>query len=88
MGKCFGCKYKGGLNHVCDECLDGEMFEKKVITNADKIRSMTDEELAELMDKATDYFNCDECEFRHLDDCGTSLLCQRHILKWLKSEIK
>lgn len=61
---------------------------KGIKTNADRIRSMSDEELAELMDKATDYFNCDECEFRHLDDCGTSLLCQRHILKWLQEEIK
>ena len=60
----------------------------KCMTNADRIRDMTDEELAMLMDTATDYFNCDECEFRHLDDCGTNLLCQRHILKWLREEIK
>lgn len=57
------------------------------MTNADRIRSMTDEELAKLMDESTEYFNCDECEFRRLDDCGTSLLCQRHILKWLKQEV-
>lgn len=88
MSKCFKCKHKGELSHVCDECIDGEMYEKTVITNGDRIRSMTDEELAKLMDEATDYFNCDECEFRHSDDCGTSLLFQRHILKWLKSEIK
>lgn len=63
------------------DCMDYECM-----TNADRIRLMSDEELAILMDTATDYFNCDECEFRHLDDCGTSLLCQRHILKWLKQE--
>ena len=87
MSKCFRCKHRGGLSHVCDECIDGEMYEKEVISNADRIRLMSDEELAILMDEATDYFNCDECEFRHLDDCGTSLLCQRHILKWLKQEV-
>lgn len=73
----------------CDKCgwIKQQCQCEKPMTNADRIRSMTDEELAKLMDEATDYFNCDECEFRHLDDCGTSLLCQRHILKWLKQEV-
>lgn len=87
------CKHETEFcrNHIhCETCSyykNGNLTTKKHKTNADKIRSMTDEELAKLMDEATDYFNCDECEFRHLDDCGMSHLCQKHILKWLKSEV-
>lgn len=93
---CSKCKLDN--NNMCDyesirACLNYYFCPKFInndgnpMTNADRIRSMTDEELAKLMDEATKYFNCDECEFRHLDDCGTGLLCQRHILKWLKQEV-
>lgn len=57
-------------------------------TNADRIRSMTDEELADLMDNSVDYFDCDNCEFRNDDVmCGTNKGCQTHILRWLKMEV-
>jgi hypothetical protein len=68
------------------ECDMGLHESKK--TNADRIRSMTDEELADLMDNSVDYFDCDNCEFRNDDSCGTSKACQTHILRWLQKEIK
>ena len=45
---CFLCKeFQSGT--ACTFCDDGSEFRK--MTNADKIRSMTDEELAELFSK-------------------------------------
>lgn len=87
MSICSECKHKGELSHVCDECIGGEMYEKTVITNADKIRSMTDEELAEFLEKS-DFWDeiCDEC--KHLDGCQDTIFCASKTLEWLKREIK
>ena len=50
------------------------------MTNADKIRSMTDEELAEVM------FGCPVAEScPHWND---KIECQQCILEWLQSEVK
>lgn len=50
----FGCDYSG------QECKDYSMYEPKVkpkpITNADKIRSMTDEELADYLRYYSDMY--------------------------------
>lgn len=32
------------------------------MTNADRIRAMTNEELAKLIDNSVSFFSCDECE--------------------------
>ena len=45
-------------------------------TNGDYIRSMTDEQLAEILVNTS----CDNCEKR---DC---MSCKEKILKWLKTE--
>lgn len=62
------------------------------MTNADVIRNMSDEQLAELMDNSLDYFNCEMCEFRtpnNNDETGCSgKNCKQYILKWLKEEVK
>lgn len=53
-------------------------------TNADRIRSMTDEELAEFISK---YFSCEyECAVR--DKCGSDWDCKRATIDWLQSEVK
>lgn len=85
MRECFRCKHKGELSHVCDECLDGEMFEKKVITNADRVRNMTIEELAEIL---CEFHACVLCE--HQDDgvCLVSECKEIEITKrWLMAEM-
>lgn len=50
----------------------------KPMTNADRIRSMTDEELAELL---RDY-QCNTCDF--LGFCEETDKCKEEIFKWLK----
>lgn len=61
------------------------------MTNADVIRDMSDEQLAELMDNSLDYFNCEMCEFRipnNSDGTGCNgQNCKQYILKWLKSKV-
>jgi hypothetical protein len=53
-------------------------------TNADRIRSMSDEELAEFISK---YFSCEyECAVR--DKCGSDWDCKRATIDWLQSEVE
>lgn len=57
------------------------------ITNADKIRSMTDEELAEWLDKliysgAENLFNCENPPLIQCKDCKNCYLA------WLQTEIR
>ena len=88
------------MSCICDKCMNfpcGEEknmiivccdFEEnpKVITNADRIRSMTDEELAEWMAINTDCFNCKikNKNICSLDD-GT---CTEEWRFWLKSPVE
>ena len=56
-------------------------------TNADRIRSMTDEQLAEFLEYGGFWDEiCDEC--KHLDGCQDSVFCSSRTLKWLQKEIK
>ena len=55
------------------------------MTNADRIRSMTDEELAEFLRPV----KCVDC---HLLDCGVEEMnfkktCEERILDWLREEV-
>jgi hypothetical protein len=82
---CETCKqYECGLCLICKVEQDGSrtQYEKKTITNADKIRSMTDEELAVGIrsDFGSDLDWCNgHCEGQTCEEC---------ILKWLREEIK
>lgn len=54
------------------------------MTNADKIRQMTDEELAKMFDKMIQ-----DCEYCHLyESCigNVDVPCKSMYLKWLKQE--
>lgn len=88
MTDCKTCKYKGTNTHICDECASYySMYEKKIVTNADRIRSMTDEELAEFLDN-----NVPDCARLCPDfKAGCSWTCSHNqgkdfLLKWLQSE--
>ena len=61
----------------CDMC-NKKYFEP--ITNADRIRSMTDEELAELLRN----YQCNTCDF--IGFCGETDKCKEEIFEWLQSE--
>ena len=66
-----GCKSNGGCGMTQ--------------TNADRIRSMTDEELAESLGILVD---CRECSHRNADDSCNIIdgSCQTQWLEWLKQE--
>lgn len=71
-GTCFNC-YSKNFNKDCFPCEDADPM-----TNADRIRAMTDEELAELIDRETD--SCaptGDCEKMSRD-------CKACWLEWLQ----
>lgn len=50
MTNCTDCRYQENMcKWPCDDCVKGDKWEKRPLTNADKIRAMTDEELAEYL---------------------------------------
>lgn len=55
------------------------------VTNADRIRAMSDEELA---DKVMCYIRCDGCEKVFHIDCDPLKTCRGVWLDWLKSPVK
>ena len=65
---CRGCKYR-------------KVDEDKPLTNGDRIRAMTDEELAEWFDL---HGECNQCAY-HPAQCKTE--CNEGHLKWLKQEV-
>ena len=86
---CHTCKKDAEKCNVWHNCgSDCPNFEAKVITNADRIRSMSDEELAEFLDDLTD--NCCRCaEHQNCGNCQIGLDAKTgfcDIKKWLQSE--
>lgn len=69
-GKCVGLSRRGGHKNC---------FEPREITNADRIRSMSDEKLAELLCRMTYCFEC-PCENACTHDDG--------YLNWLRQSAK
>ena len=57
----------------------------KPITNADRIRSMTDEELAKFIADGEEWEEiCDKCE--QFDGCKDNTFCASKALEWLQTE--
>ena len=83
--KCGKCKIQRG-RPVCNSCFSYDKFIPIAITNADRIRSMSDEELAEFLEKILSG-NRDEIGI----NCGNSKCkewkCTECISKWLQSEV-
>lgn len=80
---CHKCKYGNNqpTEYPCLECVHNraiDNFEPK--TNADRIRNMSDEELAELLNNANIM-----CEWKK-GNCERS--CIECTLKWLQAEVK
>ena len=65
--KCGALIVKGDL---CEDCIP--------LTNADKIRQMTDEELAERL-------RCNSCLYHGMPECEKSD-CEYGIIAWLRKE--
>lgn len=90
---CFNCA-RSGTNcevwHNCGEDCPG--WDRKVVTNADRIRAMTDEELAHCMIGVSDMDsqvgfcqNLPKCEeLLDTEDGIPSSMCEKCLLKWLQ----
>jgi len=80
-GVCI-CSYSGRPTTRNDSCM---AWKTSIVTNADRIRSMTDETLAELM--------VSECPPNYPHECNVyeqndgNLDCTKCWLNWLKEEI-
>ena len=72
------CEYfdDSGGKHIADLC------SKRITTNADRIRSMSDEELAELVGK---YVYCGLCPLKHRCVAGE---CNKTVMEWLKQPVE
>lgn len=81
--KCLGCKYfETKLCYRCDSCYDQfEPIETPRLTNADRIRAMTDEEL-------TEYIRVFFPEVCPPGNCPGEDYCYNCWLDWLKQEVE
>jgi hypothetical protein len=84
-----GCKagYKDGhkycVKHRCP-CLEKNCGYYGELTNADRIRAMSDEELAEVLGKLV---HCGGCPMR--DNCKVDdLPCNNVLIEWLKQPVE
>ena len=102
MKICNNCKNRGrkrrcdlytSMSTYAEKCKD---FEENKQTNADRIRSMSDEELAELLysiqnleDKVKSCKNKIECD--NILDSGKKIpdnMCKQCLVDWLQSEVE
>lgn len=86
----YGICKKHSTNGVLSYCVDGPCPDE-VLTNADRIRSMTDEELVVFLEDFS--ANCIECcENAKNQNCPIykeGRYCEpRHIMEWLKQPAK
>lgn len=84
-GKCTSCKHRidpGGWA-ACDGCIHDEGLKDRYepMTNADRIRNMTDEELAKMIRGAP--YICVKAKL-----CGDMSSCEECCLTWLRSPVE
>ena len=82
MNKCDKCKYPYDIRKwPCEDCLQGDRFEQKPSTNADRIRAMSDEELAGFIVRPYDLPGwCETCGPHSAANCVNCWL------DWLRQE--
>ena len=86
---CKGCKYEkcSEDSKECRGCKQNAVDKYTKMTQADRIRSMSDEELAEFLSEST---NCDCCNIQCPDklNCPSMSSCYCRHLEWLQSEVE
>lgn len=87
MAECWKCANEPECPWACPKdiiCSSFKPYKSKPITNADRIRAMTDEELAEFIAYKT---SCETCVVRKggSDECHNTN-CSTAWLDWLKEE--
>lgn len=93
-GECHQWKYNEDVAHNPEHPyfepvrsrLKCRKYRDKPVTNADMIRNMTDEELAEFLDRVS--CGCDNCSKQKHCMYETDDDCPQVLLKWLKEEVK
>jgi hypothetical protein len=103
MAKCKNCinfdrAITSDNEYICNWCekikdnpheeIERECVHYEAMSNADRIRSMTDEELAELLNEAGTIVKCSECDECMENEYGCCIAdCRKPLLAWLKSEV-
>ena len=91
---CKGCKYESESEHseYCTGCTQNAVDKYVRKTNADRIRSMGDEELAMVImcpyDTAGDDEDIMPCMKIPFEDAPDSKTCMECTIAWLKREVK
>lgn len=83
---CNGCKYEhySETSEQCSGCKQNAVDKYTRMTNADRIRAMTDEELALLI---VENMECMKCPFIDNEEkCGTAP-CNELFFDWLQEEV-
>lgn len=81
---CARNPYTCNVWHHCGK--DCEGYEPRIKSQADRIRAMSDEELAELLSFKVS--GCQMCIHRYVVCVDESFDCKDGVLQWLKSEVK
>lgn len=81
---CSGCKYEHlkGSEKPCCDCANMHMDKYEPITNADRIRNMSDEELLDFICSIETY---DEGSVKTIEN-GVSMHTVTEVREWLQSE--
>ena len=90
MGVCVNCAYKGTCTLASYYEAQGEHIVKcgnrKPITNADRVRAMTDEELAYELSDVGCPATLTTCPYDDCDGQPSDEMCQKCWLDWLRQE--
>ena len=83
MAKCTGVRCPMQYGYNVEECNKTDCpYRTEPVTNADKIRAMSDEELANIM------AGTPICKERYMDCIKDGLDCEACLLEWLKQPTK
>ena len=87
--KCKNCNNLHRANHWCEKVLDSPDEERLrdcrhfwERTNGDRIRSMSDEELAKFLGRVKE--PCDYCQLADYAGACTESLCDDAMMKWIQ----
>ena len=79
--KTCGNYFQGCFTPICKDCRYYPERQQNPMTNGDKIRAMTDEELAYNFEYST---ICGRIQNSNPEWCGTTGECRNCVLRWLK----
>lgn len=69
----------------CKGCKQNAVDKYAKMTNADRIKSMNTEELAEVFEDKVSSFDCDVCSSKYAEtNCCEEQSCKPFVRKWLK----